>query len=77
MSDYTPTTEDIRRYFPSEPSTWVWLDSEWRPMDRELFDRWLAEHDREVKAEAWDEGYSVDRRFNAPTPNPYREVSNE
>lgn len=26
---------------------------------RAAFDRWLAEHDREVAAEAWDEGYQA------------------
>ena len=61
MSDYTPTTEEVRNQWACEPDEYA------------EFDRWLAS----VKAEAWDEGYAVDRRFNAPTPNPYREAVTE
>lgn len=52
---------------------------------REMFDHWLAEHDRQVAATAWDEGYrdGVHDEAHAdgsdqkepPTPNPYREVT--
>jgi len=58
MSDYTPTTEQVRfayidrRDFDSQ----VGLGE--RPGDEEVgreFDRWLAS----VKAEAWDEGYAT------------------
>ncbi|WP_019148494.1 hypothetical protein [Timonella senegalensis] len=42
---YTPTTEEIRDQYA--------LDSEEKA---EAFDRWLAEHDREVKAQAWEPG---------------------
>lgn len=34
------------------------------------FDRWLAEHDAQVAARAWDEGYDRGRYF--PRRNPYR-----
>lgn len=48
--------------------------------------RWLAEHDREVKADAWDEGHAEGETYGAqvaefgigyamPVENPYREVS--
>ena len=47
MSEYTPTTDDIR-------NTYAFLR-----VEADEFDRWLAAHDAEVKAEAWDEGYSA------------------
>lgn len=54
MTDYTPTTHDVReryRYFDGGPS----------PEDGPEFDRWLEEHDRQVAAAAyekgWDDGY--------------------
>lgn len=43
MSDYTPTTEEVRWQFSTDSP------SEFMP---EQFDRWLAE----VKAQAWQEG---------------------
>ena len=50
MSDYTPTTEDVRRL-------WVYgfgmAKSEPR-IENEAFDRWLAQHDAEVAAKALD-----------------------
>lgn len=53
MSDYTPTTEEIREYVETggEPRPWVVLDEgeEAREKARgEAFDRWLAVHDAEV-----------------------------
>ncbi|WP_424937542.1 MULTISPECIES: hypothetical protein [Bacteria] len=40
MSDYTPTTEDVRRSALEY----------WPPITGEEFDRWLAAHDAEVRA---------------------------
>lgn len=64
MSDYTPTTEEVR-------TAWYQLT-----INVDSFDRWLAQ----VKAEAWDEGSVHGARkclFAAdlePCPhNPYRE----
>ena len=68
MSDYTPTTEEVREtYFITGYKT-----------TPEQFDRWL----RQVKAEVWDEAvagmsetmkiaYGIDIRNYGP--NPYRE----
>ena len=61
MSDYTPTTEELRDAWAS------WSDA------YEEFDRWLAE----VKAQAWEEGYTQGSKDmydgDFPTPNPYRQ----
>ena len=62
MSDYTPTTEEVRNSYAS------WSDA------YPEFDRWLAE----VKAEAWEEGaiatamYFDPPKLSEPT-NPYRQ----
>ena len=63
MSDYTPTTEEIRGAFASIPSR----DGGTRISEtgKELFDRWLAEvkaqerkAERErIKQRLWDDGY--------------------
>ena len=64
MSDYTPTTEQVRTVYG-------------RAFDnrKEEFDRWLAEVIREAKWVGWEEGW--DARVNAetitPTENPYRQ----
>ena len=59
MSDYTPTTEEVRDAFAirkwdnfqrNYPNS---HDKTERDAERERFDRWLAQ----VKAEAWDEAY--------------------
>lgn len=39
------------------------------------FDRWLAEHNRKVRAEAWDEGYE-DRRADEHEHRPGRKYAN-
>ena len=61
MSEYTPTTDEVRAEYVQNrairvPTTTA-VASE--------FDRWLAAHDREVKAEAFDEGW-VDRANREP-----------
>lgn len=60
MTGYTPNTEEIkeawnRRYDGEHTSA---PRAEREKYDAE-FDRWLAEHDREVKAQARDEGYNA------------------
>ena len=45
MSEYTPTTEQIR-------ATYAAGESEGTPEDYAEFDRWLAAHDAEVRAGA-------------------------
>lgn len=45
MTDFTPTTDEVRDH---------WVRSQWfeDPLRRESFDRWLAAHDRTVAAKA-------------------------
>ena len=50
MSDYTPTTEDVEFCFVGE------YDPEMRSR---AFHRWLAAHDREVRAQALREAASA------------------
>jgi len=79
MSDYTPTTEEVRNFIPNDSSVWVFIAGEWQHTTREGFDRWLAE----VKAQAWEEGKnSVGYEHHNPNrcelviryyDNPYRE----
>lgn len=75
MTDYMPTTDDVRdayqgRLVKTGPSSYELVDE--KQADAE-FDRWLAE----LKADAWEEGYaqgsedSYDSRLDAD--NPYRE----
>lgn len=63
MSEYTPTTEEVRNDWASG------IDPAGR---RAEFDRWLAE----VKAQAWEEGQDAELERLAeepPRPNPYRQ----
>jgi hypothetical protein len=50
MSDYTPATDRIRDFY---------IDGTIRDVPQAQaegeFDRWLAEHDRQVKADAWED----------------------
>lgn len=67
MSDeYFKSTEYIRYTFCSD-------DGMYYPEEEETFDNWLAE----VKAEAWEEGYTQGNNdmYNGhePTANPYRQ----
>ena len=63
MSDYTPTTEEVRNIF-----SWNHDGAE---VDAKIgFDRWLAE----VKAEAWQEGYAAGKPYPQwVSKNPYRQ----
>ena len=66
MTDYTPTTEEVRaRYNADEFGYSAGLND---PCPE--FDRWLAE----VKAQAWEEGMLVgqDNYYGSPS-NPYRQ----
>lgn len=46
-----------------------------RQFNTDEFDRWLAEHNRQVRAEAWDEGYE-DRRADEHEHRPGRKYAN-
>lgn len=50
MSEYTPTTKEVRGFY---------VKGEGGLFADEEFDRWLAEYTRQVKAEAWDEGHKT------------------
>lgn len=68
-NEYEPTTEVVR-------DEWVHLEGaippDGIPKREAAFDRWLAEHDRQVAAKAWDEGYHyVAFGGKELTDNPY------
>lgn len=83
MTDFTPTTEQVRDGSAIDP------EAEYRdpltnhtPYGQRAFDRWLAEHDRAVSERAWSEGRtaSIDLQSDATgfrvvarnADNPYR-----
>ena len=68
MSDYTPTTEDIR-------AGWEYATAVIGDEGTAQFDRWLAE----VKAQAWDRGYEAGLTdfASSMTTNPYRQGENK
>ena len=85
MSDYTPTTEEVyRAHWRGTP-----MRSEDGLWEHVALDRWLAEVIREAKNDAWFEGFSagwdecddpdafVNDKWDAKTPNPYRQGETE
>lgn len=68
--EFTPTTEQVREAASLNGAVAVEPDA---------FNRWLAAHDREVAARAWDEGREAGRinehehRPRHRVSNPYRE----
>jgi predicted acetyltransferase len=61
VTDYTPTTEEVRNHYLA-------IDE-----DRAEFDRWLAEHERKAKESAYAEGYVAASTIRmGPTHNPYK-----
>ncbi len=76
---YTPTTEEVMKIYRWSVATERYgLNAVYKKLDIQEaeFDRWLAE----VKADAWDEGYTQGNNdmYNGdfPTHNPYRQESN-
>lgn len=75
MSDYTPTTEEVRRQWAKKQRD-VWGNPGLRAL-RKDFDRWLAE----VKAQAWEEGVIAQKNkesyieglYWSGLANPYRQ----
>ena len=57
MSDWTPSTEDVRAAYTRLMHGWTTLEWVTEQHARAEFDRWLAQTIREAKAEAWDEGH--------------------
>ena len=80
MSDYTPTTEQVRAIYADESG---WTPLFYKPGTwGEQFDRWLVS----VKAEAWDEGVIFQQTENGIPfahvadelhANPYRQAVTE
>ena len=86
--EYTPTTKEVSLHYAAHrlvtlegddndlPTSYVVrrLDQVYGPE----FDRWLAAHDAELQADAWDEGFTNGRDLAASGQpmtrnNPYRE----
>ena len=73
--EYTPTTEKVKQaYSGLHEKNYYDFDATQR---EENFDRWLAAHDAQIRAEAWTEGRQrgwMDGVGNAESasPNPYR-----
>jgi hypothetical protein len=76
MSDYIPTTEEVREQFSCigraiEAATELRGGSNFKKTDEvwtKYFDRWLAD----VKAEVWYEGYNAGKPYPMlVTKNPY------
>jgi hypothetical protein len=90
MSEHTPKTEQVRRYWQYGSNAWLAESADDRDPDGLFgaeFDRWLTAHDAEVKAEAWDEGYktcdqvwvqtadiTTPDEYRTDPRNPYREI---
>lgn len=78
-SEYTPDTEEVREdftcaVFEGIPSRGAIEDAnfEWNRRAAQ-FDRWLAEHDRQVAEVAWDEGFLLSTRNSPTQPHPMLE----
>ena len=78
MRNYIPTDADVRNRY----GMGVWWELNDSSGDaRADFDRWLAERDRKVKAQAWEEGHNEPQKFyingdRLPADNPYRQGEN-
>ena len=65
MSEYIPNTKAVRTNY-----VMTMLRVGRRDIDPYLaFDRWLTEHDREVAAKAWGEGFDEPRECCGLCPN--------
>lgn len=55
MTEYTPTTTEVRDRFARDR-----FDNADSPVSESFrgFDRWFAEHTRQVAERAWDEGFN-------------------
>lgn len=87
--EFTPTTAQVAAAYVGNRGTAYVVGGSYRNrVAAAQFSRWLAEHDRQVRAEAWDESAaahgrfvarlisaaSVDRELPYAPVNPYREV---
>lgn len=67
---YTPTTEKVRGIYANYFGLATYRPQEHAESLNE-FDRWLEAHDREVKAQAWQEGYWLGINGHTGPGNPY------
>lgn len=58
MTDYTPTTEEVRINYIGTTAELA-ADVPWQEHRPAEFDRWLEEHDRQVAEKAHDEGFTA------------------
>lgn len=84
--EYTPTTESVRLAFSTYYTS---PNGTFRPEWAGIFDRWLAEHDRQVAAEALEQAADAlyekagpqpinsDRDYDHDVWNTYRAAGNE
>ena len=56
MSDYTPTTEDVREDYAIGRNEVI--GAGWYSQHRAEFDSWLAAHDAAIAHAAWSEGHT-------------------
>jgi len=76
MSDYTPTTKDVREAWWYAASGGG-LDPDFDNIYYPAFDRWFAEELRKAKEEAWKEGMNYAMPPDAVllySDNPYRKT---
>ena len=80
MSTNDPTTRQMEDFWASDGTEQPAAKSHDRAEGVSEFQRWLEQHDREVSARAWDEGYrtrGADAIYTGltgyprNTPNPY------
>jgi len=82
--DYTPTTEDVRDAYREQsdgcdfPKHQDYIDYKASGGGEGEFDRWLAEHDRQVAERAWEKGAIAGHRAavlpEPLAPNPYQAI---
>lgn len=80
---YTPTTDDVRDNFCPSYKHLGWDPDPYSAHRYDdaanaAFDRWLAAHDAQVRADAWDEGFTEGRDLAVSGQpmtrnNPYKE----
>ena len=80
--EYTPTDQQvIDDYMPDDED--IGFDARtmpigvWKRLKIAAFDRWLADHDAQIRADAWEEGWNagIDDANFGPRPKtsyPYR-----
>jgi hypothetical protein len=90
MSDrFNPTRAEVKRAYNAWRLKNKTTQTHWDWNPGSEFDRWLAEEIRKAKNDAWFEGFSagwdecdnpdpfVNDKWDAKTPNPYRQGETE